>query len=360
MVHRKEGHNEWMSWQKGEWRAYFKKHGVKAKLPELKGTVVERAFEAAQFLTDNGFKTFSGIELAALANLDNWTAERSRAHLAMLYGETARYYVEEGRSIPEIPAIQLLRMEVGAYQGNLHRFLGYEMTPDGQLIETPKAIQSLKIPGLEVSADDWQRSICLPECCDEETARLFGYYWGAGTIVKHNGITGSLVVSVRKSKKAILEKRVKPLIERVHGLEVKSNHKTEDNYRDKKRKIERNYLCVNSAALASYLHKEHGMPWGTQRKEEVKRRIRKHKLPNLPWHSELINAFLIGLLEVRARMSAGRLILQGTGDYGIGIGKLLREQNQYSYSGPHFRENSLWYIEFNRDSIEALKEQLYA
>lgn len=357
MPHRKEGNNEWKKWKKEEWEHYFRQHGVTEPLPNLQGTIVERAQEAAHFLTRNGFITFSGIDLVGLSNLNTLTPETSGGKLAVLYAAIAKKYAD--KKVENIPAIQQLRMGVGAYQGNLHTFLGYRDSAVNGLAPFSSEVYPHKIKGMEVSDEDWQSGIRLPEHYSTETARLFGYYWGAGALMHHNDATkvSTVCISVRQEKAQVLEKRISPLIEKVHNITPKHIHKKGESTKSFGPNYTSDCLFIHSRALSTYLHNEHDMPL-PKVKRGTTRRIRKQDLPSLSWNAESIESFTIGLLEVRGRVQGEQMFLQGTGAYGDALVDLLHAQN-YCCSSPQRKEGQdVWYIAFGKETSRALQHKM--
>jgi hypothetical protein len=360
MVNHKNGNYEWMSWTRKEWLKYLATQGIKGKIPPVQGTILERAKKAAEYLQQAGFHTFSGIELAWLSNQDTWTEEKARNHLAMLYGALAHHYRKENSAAlqADIPAIQVLRIEVGAYQGNLHRWLGFVDMDKGALLPLPRDYYTPP-KGLRISPGDWQEGITLPfpEEITPAHAKLFGYYWGAGNISAHNKTGLNVVLSVRREKKEILEHKVKPLVESIHNTRVELK-KGKDEVGGQT--WEENLLVKSSLALATYLHSVHGLPIESAIKTRNGRK-RKNRLPKLPWEDrEIVEAFLQGIVELRKGEHEDRYVkFYGEGAYGR---QLVRYASKHGFGlhGPYEREGKIpgkWQIYCDVKTSDWLRER---
>ncbi|GEM_PF-6419048 len=280
---------------------HFLERGLK-DIPHFQGRVIDKVVNAAHYFAENKVHDFTGMELAALISPEEWKTEAAKLS-AVTYQAISRYYPQEYKTEAKkigMPAIHLLRIEVGSNKSNLHELRGYSIVKN-KLERTDKDIYPL----LQTSASDWLEGITLPKSSEIniETARLFGYYWGIGTLMKSATPSKYYCLFLSNGKKYIqvMEEKVKPLMQKVHNIKYWD---AEEKYQrtimldNKQRNLEGIIFRKTSLALTSFLATEHHFPYIKNKKSFWKRQ-QKNNLPKIPWTNETIDSFILGLIEVR-------------------------------------------------------------
>ena len=130
--------------------------------------MMERIYRAAEWLADNGYRNQITQYLLAALTYVTYGENRFEDYNREVGTIISKNFKDERKETEEkfgldITNIQLLREEVGAYDGNL-----YEARHVW--------------PNFQPSKDDWLRSVKIPTRIGFEEARLLGIDWGDGHI----------------------------------------------------------------------------------------------------------------------------------------------------------------------------------
>lgn len=288
---------DWRSWDSIRWNQYFQRRGMDYEIPILVGSYQERLVNSAKILVNNSINDFSGMELAAIANMGKWEKSNTNSLIAGMYQILSRRYKDDdSRSKLGIPAIHLLRIEVGAHRGNLHTCLGYEIS-DGKLVKTGDAYYDIG-----VSKDDWMEgiSIPLPSTHGNDFAEMMGFIWGLGSISSRKQNVPTFSISAKSAKYDLLLNEVRPKLESAHTMKVRYIDSGDIFVKLADREFNANSvgLTKGSVALTSYLENFHGMPVENRSKNAISRKP-KSGLPNISWNAETIDNFVLGLVKTR-------------------------------------------------------------
>jgi hypothetical protein len=345
--------NQQHSWNKGQWTDYFVSISLPETIPGFTGTTLDRLKGAAAFFHENGFDTYSGIELTAAANLNRDDTPVSNSRQTRTYSAISSHYSDYREIAQELqmPLIHLLRIESGSNRSNLHQTRGYEIK-DGMLV---KERDEIVYPDLKISKSDWQEGITLPlpNEYDFETAKLFGIYWGIAALPKTD-VSPTLILSGPESLEDTLRQEVKPLMESIHNIRVLGTDQSDEDPVYVKRGedeiiLQGYFLARTSRALTSFLTTEHDFP------EAGEGRAKKH-LPNIPWSRDNIDGFVMGLVLVRGNDGSydtghgivDHMEINGEGNYRKELSSLLTVR-QFGHGAPYLREGrNSWSIKLNR------------
>jgi len=352
----------WRESSQAQWEDHFRAKGITESIPSFSGTIASRAMDAGYFFASQGFHDFSGIELAAIINLDKWGPDTSAHCSAKLYGTLSERYAAYRKEMDELqmPAIHMLRIETGNHRGNLHMWKGYAVNQTGRLVDK---ILSNPMFDLEVSSEDWRQGIRLPfpNEVDFRVAKLFGFYWAIGSMCEQGKNSHLLSLSGKDTIKDVLVNEVTPLMQEVHNIHVwdDDQQKRQVTFANTQASVGGYILNKTSFALTSFLMKEHNFPSATKLRRDLGvRRQPKDHLPNIPWNDETIDGFIVGLIKSRghdgtytyARGTAKKLenldviSIRGNGEYYKELEPLLQRRG-YGYS-VGFQRNS-WVIFLN-------------
>ncbi|MBW2993258.1 hypothetical protein KY317_01655 [Candidatus Woesearchaeota archaeon] len=367
---RKKYSNNWSELEIPEWEEHFQQRGIR-EIPYFNGTVFSKAKDAAYFFAEQGIHDFSGIELAVITSLDEWGKDNAHRILSVLYAELSRHYktdyYEEIEEL-QMPAIHLLRIETKNYKGNLHACKGYEINSNGKIV----AKISEPIYEITISCEDWQEGLRLPlpDEYDFKTAKLFGFYWGLGSLVSSGRNSTDVLLSGKESVRNLLEREVMPLMGTIHGIRIR-----EYDQKDEKKiilgdsEVDLNGYSIYKAsmALVSFLSNEHRFPLRkSKRKQGESRRIHKNHLPNIPWTDETIDGFVLGLIKSRGNDTTyfykrdkypdvyiESLSINGEGRYVDELSELLtKREHMHSISKrKECNKRGYWTVNFNKNAV---------
>jgi len=175
----------------------------------------ERVVNAGHAMAENGFgKELTHRNLAAIVYA-NWDYPN------LLKSRVARIVEKQYRLLKSdrqaqyglnIPAIQFLREEVGAYEGNLYDAIGVW-------------------PGIEISEKDWSKGVRLPLEVTKEVAYLLGIIWADGALserspdASHSGIY-KLTVTGAQRETLLFEKGFTPGMNSVFNIDFKPRYQS--------------------------------------------------------------------------------------------------------------------------------------
>ncbi len=372
MVHKKYGEESISEWDREKVKSYFQSIGI-TDIPSFSGNVMERMLEGARFFAQHHYHGFSAAELAALIFLnDGWSPERAIGFQRAVANHIKRRYKTVDmeslqRELGDIPVTQLLRIETGNYEGNLHELMGY-VIDEGKLV---KAFERKEYPLLRISREDWREGIRLPtpEETDQEYAAWFGLFWAIGNISRLSDRSYNVVMQINASRGEGVEEIVKRLTKKLFNIDMWS-------YPYEGRDIERGgttlsysgtVLTKASMALSSFLMYHHNFP--CKNRGRTPERVPRPHLPSLNWTKEILDGFIIGIMlgrgrdahyeysyPYRKRMVKDTIFLHGKGTYGHNLSRLLSMMDVRHHI--RHRKRSNWIIYFHEEET-AYYRRLY-
>ncbi len=201
----------------------------------------ERVIRAAEWLRDHNLELQINYTVLTAMCYREWDKPSHQG--VKISAAVRRRYPPEYFRWKEIPAIQQLREELDAYEGNLH---------------AAKESWRYFMP----SNEDWDRQVTIPTSIDEQVALLLGIIWGDGHI------SGSgLVMNGRKNHHEFYNNTIKPELEELFNItaHVRSNRFKERAeigekviYPDPRMRTPTIY--VSSHAVATWLEHDLGLP----------------------------------------------------------------------------------------------------
>jgi len=218
-------------------------------------------YRAAKILGEIDPKSITEMNLAALAFSD-WDnpedlAKKVHYQLKKLYNAERKEFLDEFGF--KLPYIEFLRQQVVARELNCLK-------------------DREKYKNFEVSREDIQRNISLPDL-DYESCLLLAGYWGRGFLDLKGRY--KLEIGGGKDDFDFYENWLKDVIRKLHNLEVKVESIPIEGY---EAKIPR--ISITSRMIASWLSYDLGFP----------RPKKKVNLPNIYWNEERKQGFFDGII----------------------------------------------------------------